>query len=329
MADSDPACSSGDGPIDLSDLWVLTDGKIGDDVQCIAVARAISGNYEKRIVTPRAPWRFLAPWGPVDPREAPGARNGPLQGRPPAIVVASGRRAIPHALALKRASDQHTKIVIMKDPRFGRSAADVLWAPAHDRLTGPNVISTLTSPHGLSENIAASRTAPASAIAGLPKPFLGVVLGGPSGGARYDVQAANELAKRISAAGANFSSIAITPSRRTPAGFMQAMGEMVKHQHVFLWNGEGNNPYIDILGNAESLVVAGDSHNMVSEAMASSAGVYVWRPAGLARKLSWFVDQLERKGHTRPFSDQAPSFEREPMDATPEIAAEIRRRLLR
>lgn len=308
-------------------LWVLTDGKIGDDVQCLAIAGALNPDFEKRVVRPRALWSLMAPWGPVDPKEAPGADDGPLKGVPPAIVVASGRRAIPYARALKHASEGRTKIVIMKDPRFGRGAADVLWTPEHDSATGPNVISTLTSPHGLSEKISAAQKSAGGAIAKLPRPMLGVILGGPSGGARYETAQAMDLAERVNAAGRAFASVAVTPSRRTPEEFLRAVRVTLVHDHPFIWDGGGDNPYVDILANASSLIVAADSHNMMSEAQASAAGVYVWRPHGLARKLAWFADQLEAKGAARPFADEAIPFDRTVIDATPEIVDEIIRRL--
>ncbi len=323
----DLAPSRPDGIERRGGLWVLTDGKIGDDVQCLAVATALNPAFEKREVHPRAPWSWMAPWGPVDPREAPGVVTGPLRGSPPAVVIASGRRAIPHALALKRWSGGTTRIAIMKDPRVGRDAADILWTPEHDRVTGSNTISTLTSPHGLSEKIKDARNDPCAIIAEMPRPMLGIILGGPSGGARYGADDAHALARRLNAAGADFASIAVTPSRRTPAAFQQAVRTALVHERRFVWEGDGANPYVDILANAASLIVAGDSHNMVSEALASDGGVYVWRPSGLARKMGWFVDQLEQQGAARTFVEGAAPFERAPIDATPEIVGEIRRRL--
>ena len=48
-------------------VWVLTDGKIGDDVQCLAVAEGLGRAFAKKIVAPRPPWAWAAPWGGVDP----------------------------------------------------------------------------------------------------------------------------------------------------------------------------------------------------------------------------------------------------------------------
>ncbi|GJL92385.1 mitochondrial fission ELM1 family protein [Hyphococcus sp.] len=307
-------------------VWVLTDGKIGDEVQCVAIAAALAPDFERRVVAPRAPWVWMAPWGPVDPREAPGREGGPLSGLFPDLAIVSGRRAIPHARALKKASAGRTKIVVLKDPRAGRSTADALWAPAHDRISGANVISTLTSPHGLSAALN-SETDASSSIAQLTPPLLGVVLGGPAGGADYSASAAREFAQRLNVAGRDFASIAITPSRRTPPPFLAALTADLRHDKLFVWDGDGENPYTDMLKRASALVVAGDSHNMVSEALAARSGVYVWRPRGLAEKMGWFIDQLIARGDAKEFENAAGVYERTPQDATLEIVAEIKKLL--
>ena len=308
-------------------VWVLTDGKIGDDVQCLAVARALAPQFEKRVICPRPFWSMLAPWGPIDPQDRPDRDESPIAPTFPDIVIASGRRAIPYARTVKRASGGRTFVAIMKDPRINPRHADLIWAPAHDRVEGENVFKTLTSPHGLSEKLAASRSALKGAIADLPQPFLGVVLGGPSGGAKYDAEAASDLIRQIGEARRNFASLAITPSRRTPADVMEMVRAAFSGSGVFIWDGEGDNPYVDILANASALIVAADSHNMMSEAAATGTGIYAWRPPGLAAKLSWFVDQLEAKDVVRPLKAEVESFSCAPIDATAEIVAGIKARL--
>jgi uncharacterized protein len=308
-------------------LWVLTDGKIGDDVQCLAVAGALSAGFEKRVIAPRWPWHWLAPWGPIDPRDALQREGSPIAPPFPDLLIASGRRAIPYARAVKRASGGKTFVVIMKDPRIAPRHADLIWAPMHDRLSGANVVSTLTSPHGLAAKLTKARENPAPMIAKLPKPMLGVVIGGPSGGAHFDARATAALTQKILSAKNNFASLAVVASRRTPAGLLHAVNEAVAGQDVFVWDGAGDNPYIDILANASALVVTADSHNMMSEAVATGAAVYAWRPPGLARKLGWFVDQLEGLGAVRPLAGEVEAFAAAPIDATAEIVAEVRRRL--
>ncbi len=310
-------------------LWVLTDGKIGDDVQCLAVAGALSPDFEKRVIAPHPPWQWLAPWGPIDPRDAPRRQESPIAPPFPDLLIASGRRAVPYARAVKRASGGKTFVVIMKDPRIAPRHADLIWAPKHDRLTGANVVSTLTSPHGLAVKLAEARENPAPVIAKLPKPMLGVVLGGPSGSARFSARATAALTQKILEAKKNFASLAVVASRRTPADLLRAVGEAVTGPDVYVWDGAGDNPYIDILANANALIVTADSHNMMSEAVATGTGVYAWRPPGLANKLGWFVDELEGLGAVRSLEGEVASFAGAPIDATNEIASEIKRRVAR
>jgi len=308
-------------------VWIISDGKIGDDVQCRAVAERLSSTFKQRIVAPRAPWVWAAPWGPIDPRDAPANPSSPIGPPFPDVVIASGRRAIPYARAVKRASGGRTLVVFLKNPRAAFSDADVIWAPAHDRLEGANVFSTLTSPHGLGPRLEEAKGAPAPEIAALGKPMLGVVLGGTGGGARYDRSVAVDLAVKVKSAAAFFASVAVTPSRRTPDYLLSAVREALTGCNAFVWDGAGDNPYIDILARADALVVTADSHNMMSEALATGAGVYAYRPPQLAPKLSWFLNELESKGTVRPFTGEAQAFSTEPVNATDEIVNDIRRRL--
>ena len=312
-----------DAPAGAPRLWLLSDGKIGDDVQCRAIAGALGASFEKRLTRPRAPWSWVAHYGVLDPRDRADRPGSAIHGEPPDVAIASGRRAVAYAKALKAASGGRTKIVFLKDPRRNRHVADMIWAPAHDRLTGANDFSTLTSPHPLSAAIAARRAALAAGGGGA-RPVLGVVLGG---GAGYSPAAAGRLAAMIASARAGYARIAVTPSRRTPAAFMAVLREHLQGPQYSVWDGTGGNPYVDILAGADALIVGADSHNMMSEAAATGAGVYAWRPQGLAKKLDWFVGELERKGAVRPFEGAAPVFSHPPIDATPQIAAEIRRRL--
>ena len=308
-------------------VWVLTDGKIGDDVQGLAVAKALTIAVDKKVIAPRAPWSWLAPWGPIDPRDNPKSPESPINGEPPDIVIASGRRAIPYARVVKAASKGRTLVVILKDPRAGYKMADFIWAPTHDRLRGDNVFSTLTSPHPLAGKLDLAARNPVKAIADLRHPLLGVVLGGPSGGARYGTAEAVALAANLQSAAKNFAALAVTPSRRTPDAFLQSLRSGLPQENLFFWDGNGENPYLDILSSADTLVVAADSHNMMSEAMATGTGVYAYRPPGLAAKMEWFVKELEKSGAIRPLSSNISSFSVEPVDATPEIVAEIIKRL--
>ena len=308
-------------------VWMITDGKIGDDVQCRAVASRLSPQFEEKRVAPRAPWVWTAPWGMIDPRDAPAKAQSPIAPPFPDVAVVSGRRAIPYARAVKRESGGKTLLVFLKNPRAAFDEADVIWAPAHDKIQGANIFSTLTSPHGVEPLLKAAKNSPMPAIAALPKPMLGVVLGGVGGGAKYDEGVAAELAGDIKAACKTFASVAVTPSRRTPEFLLHAVSDAVAEECSFVWDRTEDNPYIDILANADALVVTADSHNMMSEALATGVGVNAFVPPQLAPKLLWFLSNLEESGDVSRFARHADVYSRTPINATDEIVGEIKRRL--
>ena len=304
-------------------IWSITDGKIGDRVHCEGVAQALGGTLISKTVSPCVPWSWFAPAGPVPFKDAPN-RVGSLLVPPfPDILIASGRRAIPYARAVKKECGAKTYVVLLKDPRIQAGFADLIWAPSHDHRSGQNVVSTLTSPHGLGSQLVEPSRKVLPEILDLPRARLGVVLGGLGAGTRYDANAARDLAAKIIVAMKSFESFVVTPSRRTPPAFLDLLITQLVGVNGYVWDGTGDNPYLDILTSSDALIVAGDSHNMVSEATATSLPVYVWRPKGLARKLDWFLTQLEELGRVRILEGPVELFKVAPIDATQTIVDAI------
>jgi mitochondrial fission protein ELM1 len=95
-----------------------------------------------------------------------------------------------------------------------------------------------------------------------------------------------------------------------------------------LWTGGGENPYPSFLAHADVLIVTADSINMTSEACATGRPVYVFE-AKLSDKHARFQLALRRYGATRRLPGSLPRLEQwtyTPLDAAPQIAAEIARR---
>ena len=311
--------------------WVLTDGKAGDMVQCLGVARHLGLRPELRTVQPRAPWSWIAPRGPVDPREGPGRSPGPLAPPYPDLAIASGRRAVPYLRALKRASKQRTFTVFLKDPCVGTGVADVIWVPEHDRLRGANVIVTLTSPNRLSQDeFAVARQSPDPRLAALPGPRIGLILGGPSGHYRFTPADQAHLIRVARSVLDGGRSLMVTPSRRTPSSLLQGLQALAETPaylgRCYVWNGVGANPYVGILAMAEAFIVTADSANMLGEAAMTGAPIHVVEPSGGHPKMTRFIDRLVAHGAVCRWRGELEQFTYAPLDATPGIAEEILRR---
>ncbi|MGQ7792616.1 mitochondrial fission ELM1 family protein [Faunimonas sp. B44] len=304
-------------------IWLITDGKAGDLAQAEGLAAALGGKWERRDVAARRPWSWLAPWGPPDPLDDPKRPGGRYAPPLPDLVIATGRRTVPTVRSLRRREGARPFTVFLKNPRVSPRIADLVWAPEHDGLAGENVVTTLTAPHRFSPaRLAALRQAP-SAFAALPRPILGIVLGGDAGGTRYAPAEIAGFAEALAAALPAFGSILATPSRRTPPALAEAVRNVAAGKPGLVWDGTGENPLPAILAFADALVVTGDSHNMVSEALASGAPVHVLRPKVLNRRIARFLDLATARELIRPFPGIISRERRRPLDATAELAARV------
>lgn len=308
--------------------WILTDGKAGDEGQCKAVAEALGLDPELRRVSPRAPFVWAMPWGPIDPRERPSLAASPIRPPWPDVAIGSGRRAVPYLRAVKRGSAGRSFTICLKDPRTGPEAADMIWAPSYDPIRGPNVVTTLTSPHRVSAaRLAEARSRPDPRVAALRSPRVAVLVGGHSRHGRFsppDIEHFLSGLDRMSREGA---SLVITASRRTPARLRAALKRLVEGRHAYLWDGGGENPYVDMLALADAIVVTSDSVNMISEAVATGTPVQVFDLMNGAARHRAFVAELTRLGAVRAFHGRLERFAYEPLDSTPVIAEAIATRL--
>lgn len=309
----------------VAPAWILTDGKAGDEAQCIGVAEALGLAYERRIIRPRAPFSWVMPYGPIDPRENELKPGSPLSPPFPQLAIASGRRAVPYLKRLKRISKGDTFTVFLKDPRTGCGTADFIWVSQHDRLRGPNVMVTLTPPHRLS----AARLARASATSdarldAIAHPRVAVLVGGDSRHHQFSDGDIRALVAGLEAWARFGARLMITTSRRTPVGLARALAEMAATGGHFFWDGTGENPLAAMLARAEAVVVTADSTNMIGEAAATGRAVHVFHPGGGHAKIGMFLSGLAEMGIVHPFPGPLKTTTYEPLNSTPEIAAAIR-----
>ncbi len=327
MDRSHPAPEGAGGtPPDLSrfSAWILTDGKAGDENQCIGIAESLSLKAEIRRIPRGRPLVWTAPWGPIDPRDAPGRAGGLLAGAMPDLLIASGRRAVPYLRAIRRASGNRTFTAFLKDPRTGHDTADFIWVPDYDDLRGPNVFTTLTAPHPVSQaRLQAARRAPDPRLAALPWPRIAVLVGGNSRHLSYGQADMQRLVADLTKLAEGGCSLMLTVSRRTPPALRTALQALAKTHGGFFWDGTGDNPYIGMLALADQIVVTSDSANMVGEAASTGVPLLLFDlPKTYIRHRRMFAG-LAMAGALKPFIGRLEELHYAPLDATPEIASAL------
>ena len=303
-----------------SRVWALTDGKMGDLVQCLGVAERLGLEAESRVVRPRRLPALFMPYGPIDPAEAPGKPGSPLAPPFPDIAIASGRRAVAYLRHLGRISAGRTTTLFLKDPRISPRGFDLVWRPDHDRLSGGNVLATLTSPHRFSpERLGeAAASPPPWGSNGLST--VAVLLGGTSKDFRFTDRDIAAFRANLAATIAEGAFLVVTPSRRTPPDLHRAVASLLQEMGGWFWDGRGDNPYPAMLARAEAFIVTSESVNMVGEAAATGRPIHLVRPTGQSRKIDQFLKGLEQAGAVRPFRGRIERFTYDPIDSTPWIA---------
>jgi mitochondrial fission protein ELM1 len=314
--------------INSPQIWSISDGRAGNVRQAAALAAAMAGDGPGHCaLVPRAPWRWLAPRRLAGSTHAFGDDFARLLAAPPGMAIGCGRQA---ALATRLLRARGSKVVQILDPRLGPALWDVVVAPMHDGLAGANIIATLGSLHPVDDAWLADARTRFAALEALPRPRTALLLGGDSAHARFDRTAFDALAAMLDAALArDGGAVLATASRRTPPAVRDALHDRYGASPGLVWrdDSDGPNPYPGLLAWADRIVCSADSVNMVSEACATHAPVYVFEPGRVTGRPQRFLDALLTSGRIRAMDATLATFDVEPLRETARVAAEVKRRL--
>ena len=305
----------------------LHDGRAGNARQALALAHALDLHAAELVLQPRAPWRWLAP------RILPGAQHGlgpAFHARyqaAPQLAIGCGRQA---ALATRLLRARGAQAVQILNPRIDPAHWDIVITPQHDRLAGSNVVHTLGSLHPVDDDWLLRAIPVFPSLAMLPTPHSVLLVGGPTRAAALDdagfAALLQHLSARARAEGGSFSAIA---SRRTPPTWRAAMGAVDVRVPGLRWRdtGDGANPYAGLLANADRLICTPDSVNMLSEAAATHAPLFVWQHTATQGRSRRFIDALLASGRVRALDETMAEFAATPLRETERVATQIRQRL--
>ena len=319
-------------------IWVLTDGRAGNEAQALGLAEAIARRRPARITLRRVapkPWTARLParmWHALGAREggwpftAYNARVRRIKPPWPDLVIGAGRRIAPLVAALRQL--YRVRTVQILDPRLPFAGFDLLAVPEHDRVTGPNVVVTVGSIGRLTPDSVAAAAEPwRDRLAALPRPRLAVLLGGPSASARFGGGAVGRLSVALQGLAEQGHGLMVTPSRRTPEGLVVRLRDLLG-ERALVWDRSGENPYPGILGLADAVLVTQDSVNMASEAASTGKPVHIFPLNRVSARLRAFHATLEAHGAARRFEGEIGTWDYPPLAEADRVAAEVEARLL-
>jgi mitochondrial fission protein ELM1 len=289
--------------------------------QAVGLAEAAGFCPDVRVLRRRAGWARM----PGLSRMRPLAAVAPEVVAPPwpGLAIACGGAGSRVVAALRRLG---LRAVTIQDPRMALEKFDLVFAARHDGISGPNVFVTRTALHRVTPaRLRAEGERWRGAMAAVPRPLVAVLLGGSNGRYRLGASEARELAGQLGGLIRAGVGVAMTPSRRTAPEVVMILRDALSPLGAFVWDGQGENPYFGMLGLADAVIVTADSVSMVSEAVATSAPVYLVRLPGRSSRIGAFMDMMVADGRARDFAGRLDLWDCAPMDDTPAAGDALRR----
>jgi mitochondrial fission protein ELM1 len=257
------------------------------------------------------------------------------------VVLAAGRQSIAPArsFALMRAA--RPVVAVLQPVAWRAGQFDVVWAPLHDRarvpFSRPARLETLTAPSAVTEADRKHGAAHlADAASGLPRPLVGVLVGGASRAHRFGLAEAHDLAARLTAfAASHCAGLLVSTSRRTgPLVTAVLRDRLAGTPHVFVDAGSvseaGPDPslaYAGILQMAHAFIVTTDSFAMLSDVATTGKPIHGWRLPGGKAKFETLYEGLIAHGAMRWFDGGLGQWTYEPLDAAAVVADAVAARL--
>lgn len=307
--------------------WTLTDGHAGNVRQAAALAHALALPARDWVLQTRAPWKQLAPRLLPGSDSAFGPQFQAALAQVPALAIGCGRQA---ALATRLLGLHGARTIQILDPRMRPRHWNLIIAPAHDDLRGPNVLTVLGSLNPVDDAWLVDARQQFTQLGALPGLRTALLVGGPSAHASLEVSDIQRICSAVDPVVQHEDgTLMIATSRRTPAAVVAALRQRYAGTRHLLWcdEGDGINPYAGLLGWAERIVCTADSVNMLSEACATHAPVFVPAPERVHGRPQRFLRALLERGRIHALDQELDPFGVVPLRETARVAAQVRRRL--
>jgi mitochondrial fission protein ELM1 len=270
-----------DAPAREPRVWLLMGHRAGDNTQVLALGEAVGWPFEIKRFVYKTYERvlnlpFMATLAGVAKDQ-----SSVLVPPWPDLVITAGRRNEPIARWIKRQAGGRTRLVHVGRPWARLDRWDlVVTTPQYRLPQGPTVLHNEAPLHRVTaERLAKTALDWESRVAHLPRPYVTVLAGGPSGPYPFDPPSGARLARQASEMAMRLGgSLLVTTSARTPAATIDALFRGVRvPSMLYRWRRDDpDNPFFAFLGLADALIVTADSVSMMTEACATGRPVYFY-----------------------------------------------------
>ncbi len=276
--------------------WLIVSDKPGDNGQIETIVDGLGWPCERKYVHMKPEYVLGKPRHRATLDHIDLAQSAPLVAPWPELILTVGRRPSMVALWVRKQSGNRTKIVLVGKPTGHMMDFSLVIASAINQL--PPMENYLPISLPLMRMDATQVDAEAQQwrerLAPLPKPLIGILVGGKTSPFVMNDNVARDLVKCAQwvideLGGTPY----ITTSRRTGEEVTQVLRrDLAKGAQLFEWSAQAvENPYRALLGSADGFIVTGDSISMMVEV------IYLHKPLAIfSLPLGWWggIDQYRR-----------------------------------
>ena len=290
-------------------VWVMSDGTLGMMSQSFGLASAL-GLEASDIRAVPTPWLRMFPahaaipgWQLTLGRKPDWLKAGLF----PELLITCGTRMAGLSIGIRRLTRRQTKTIHIQDPRVSPHHFDMLIVAAHDRLAEQagsqgyeHVLVSIGSLNRLTHDAIATEAGNLPApLSRLHAPVYAVMIGGHNKRYKAGPELYAALGKQLAALAIRTgASLALIPSRRTPAHYLKHLTIPLSGLSYTLWDGKEPNPYPGILGQADAIIVTSDSVNMTSEAALTGKPLLIATLQKEEGRIAAFHSRMSERGHT-------------------------------
>ena len=181
------------------------------------------------------------------------------------ILISCGKKSVKASVYLKRKFKDLIFNIHIQNPKINYKLFDLIVCPEHDNLNFDNCISTLLAIHNIKfkKNIKNKNT-------------INFIIGGPNKYFKFQQQTQEKILNEIKFLSKKFK-INVIPSRRTPMKLIQKLSE-IDNKNINTFNDLFNpKKYGELLSMGNLQVVTWDSISMISEAISSEVGTFIFK----------------------------------------------------
>ena len=304
---------------------LLTEGLHGMISQVEGLAKSLDLDYFHEKIELNSPWNFIPP--SLTPKKNFIFKN--QVNKDYDVIISCGRKSVIPSIVLKKNSNKKVVNIHIQNPKISHENFDIIVAPDHDSLTGPNVLISKGAIHYLTlDEIYKAKDYLADKIE-KQKEIVTLILGGPTKYYNYDNESMIQIFSKINnqIVEKNIQLI-IIPSNRTPEKTIEFAKEYFNKNRLILENVD-KQAYLSSLALADYIVVTCDSSSMISEAALTGKPVYVAMIPALRndKRFRKFRNLLESMNIIRELENKLDKWSYEKLDETNRIANQIKAKL--